>query len=206
MIAVLLFILLFFCGAIPFSYLLGRFVLHKDIRDYGDGNPGAANAWKAGGAVVGLAAVLLDVSKGLIPILLVLSLFDIEGIALAFLAVAPVCGHAFSPFLHFRGGKAVAVTYGVWLALTGLAGPLAMGLTSAIFVLIQSVDAWTVMAGMAGLFTYLLYTEAEQPYLLTCIINSALVFLKHRQDLKGFIKLRPQFAAMLRRDGHGTSS
>ena len=120
---VLLCLPLFFCGAIPFSYLLGKLLLHKDIRDFGDGNPGAANAWKAGGAAVGLVAVLLDVLKGLIPLLLVLSLFDMEGISMAFLAVAPVCGHAFSPFLHFRGGKAVAVTYGVWLALTGLATP-----------------------------------------------------------------------------------
>jgi glycerol-3-phosphate acyltransferase PlsY len=202
---VLLCLPLFFCGAIPFSYLLGKLLLHKDIRDFGDGNPGAANAWKAGGAAVGLVAILLDVLKGLIPLLLVLSLFDMEGISMAFLAVAPVCGHAFSPFLHFRGGKAVAVTYGVWLALTGLAGPLAMAITSAVFVLIQSVDAWTVMAAMAGLFTYLLYTEAEQPFLVTCVLNSAIVFYKHRQDLKGFMKLRPQFAAILRRDGHGTS-
>ena len=147
MIAVLLFILLFVCGAIPFSYLLGKFVLHKDIRDYGDGNPGAANAWKAGGAVVGLAAVLLDVSKGLIPILLVLSLFDIEGIALAFLAVARL-RTCLLPVSSFRAARC-SHNHGVWLALTGLAGPLAMGLTSAIFVLIQSVDAWTVMAGMA---------------------------------------------------------
>ena len=62
-----------------------------------------------------------------------LILFDIEGIALAFLAVAPACGHA-SLFLH--SGKVVAVTYGVWLALTGLAGPLARP-NSAIFVLIS---------------------------------------------------------------------
>ena len=202
----LLCIPLFFCGAIPFSYLLGRILLQKDIRAYGDGNPGAANAWKAGGATIGLAVVLLDVAKGLIPVLLVLSLVDVQGMSVAFLAIAPVCGHAFSPFLNFRGGKAVAVTYGVWLALTGLAGPLAMAVTSVVFVLIQTVDAWTVMAAMAGLFTYLLYTEAEQPFLMTCALNSAIVFFKHRADLKRFMKLRPQLAAILRRDGDGTPS
>jgi glycerol-3-phosphate acyltransferase PlsY len=54
----------FWLGACPFSVWIGRWVLGKDIRDYGDGNPGAANVFRAGGRKSGCLAVILDTTKG----------------------------------------------------------------------------------------------------------------------------------------------
>ncbi|KPK05115.1 MAG: hypothetical protein AMJ56_16395, partial [Anaerolineae bacterium SG8_19] len=62
--------LAFLCGSLPLSVWLGRLVLGIDIRQFGDGNPGAANVWRAGGAKWGLTAVLLDFLKGAIPVAL----------------------------------------------------------------------------------------------------------------------------------------
>ncbi len=61
--------LAFFCGSIPFSYILGKITSSIDIRRVGDSNPGAVNAWKAGGARVGVPALILDFSKGMLPLI-----------------------------------------------------------------------------------------------------------------------------------------
>jgi glycerol-3-phosphate acyltransferase PlsY len=189
----------FFCGAIPFSVILGRLFLHDDIRRYGDGNPGGGNAWRAGGPALGLAAIFLDLGKAFAPVSLALAYFDFQGAALVVVGLAPVIGHAFSPFLGFRGGKAIASTYGIWLALTGLGGPLAMAVASGFFYLLQTVDAWTVVMGMAALLAYLLLTDAGAALLLVCLLNALVVAYKHSREFKGVIELRPGFASILRR-------
>ena len=88
-----------FCsGSIPFSYWLGKIFLHTDIRQYGDGNPGAFNAWRAGKYKIGLPALILDYLKGAIPVGLAKNVFGISGFGLIPIALSPVFGHAFSPF------------------------------------------------------------------------------------------------------------
>lgn len=190
----------FLSGAIPYSVILGKLVLKEDIREYGDGNPGGANAWRAGGPIFGLVSILLDLLKAFFPVFYALTLFDFSDLVLMAVVIAPVVGHAFSPFLHFQGGKAVASTYGVWLALYGLTGGLlVMGVTSALFYILQTIDAWSVIMGMAALLIYLFLTNAETYLRLLCVINLSIVAYKHRKDLKPIIKLRPAFAALIRR-------
>ena len=112
------FIIGFGCGALPFSVWVGRLALRTDIRSYGDHNPGATNVIRAGGWQWGALALLLDYFKGAIPVGVAHFFMGLEGMALAIVALAPVLGHAYSPFLGFRGGKAVAATFGIWTGLT----------------------------------------------------------------------------------------
>ena len=107
----------FWLGACPFSVWIGRWLLGKDIRDYGDGNPGAANVFRAGGRKSGCLAVILDVAKGVPFVALAHSFFGLPEATVMAVAVSAILGHAFSPLLGFRGGKSVAVTFGVLLAL-----------------------------------------------------------------------------------------
>lgn len=65
---VFLTLICFISGAIPYSYILGKVFLGKDIREFGDGNPGAANAFRAGGVLVGVAAAIMDFLKAFLPI------------------------------------------------------------------------------------------------------------------------------------------
>ena len=95
----------FFCGAIPFSVLLARLYAGADISRVGDGNPGAANAWRAGGWRVGALAMALDFLKGAVPVAAARFLGGARDWELVPIALAPVLGHAFSPFLSGRGGK-----------------------------------------------------------------------------------------------------
>ncbi|NIN63619.1 MAG: hypothetical protein GTO63_02660, partial [Anaerolineae bacterium] len=94
----------FLIGSLPFSVWIGRLFLRTDIRRFGNGNPGAANAWRAGRWQTGIPALLLDYSKGALPVGLAHFKVGLGGWELVPVALAPVLGHAFSPLLHFRGG------------------------------------------------------------------------------------------------------
>lgn len=183
----------FFCGSLPLSVWLGRVALGKDIAQYGDTNPGAANVWRAGGAVWGLLAVLLDSLKGAIPVGLANFVFGIEGWTLAAVAIAPIAGHAFSPFLGFRGGKALAVTFGVWVGLTLWIVPTILGLFFGLYLALLKPEGWAVMAGVFSLFLVLLIFG--DPLWLVVWAGMALILgWKHKADLahKPEVRLRVQ--------------
>jgi glycerol-3-phosphate acyltransferase PlsY len=180
----------FWLGACPFSVWTGRLILGRDVRNYGDHNPGAANAFRAGGLKAGCLALALDVAKGIPFVLLARSFSGLSEIATAGVALAAILGHAFSPLLAFRGGKAIAVTYGVLLAL---AEPeilvLFAGFMFAAFLCIDN-DAWVVMPGPAGSLAYLLVTRGTswEPLFVLCVL---IVFLiKQFPELKTMPRLK----------------
>ena len=110
-------------GSIPWAVLIGKIITGYDVRSVGDGNPGTANTWKLAGSIAGLVALFLDVSKGLIPVFVFVTLFsnylgDYSQMKMALIGIAPVLGHAWTPFLRFRGGKALATSLGSWIAVT----------------------------------------------------------------------------------------
>jgi glycerol-3-phosphate acyltransferase PlsY len=181
----------FWLGAIPFSLWLGRLALRADIRNYGDGNPGATNAWRAGGWRVGLPALLLDYLKGAIPVGLAHFKTGLTGWPLVVVALAPIIGHAFSPFLRFRGGKALAVTFGVWTGLTLGQYPIIFGLFLGLFLLAQTSHGWAVAFSVVAVLAYQLLF-AENIYLLMIWgINGGLLIWKYRADLSTSPQLRP---------------
>ena len=182
--------LAFLCGALPLSLWLGRLALGVDIRSFGDGNPGATNVWRAGGPRWGLLAIALDAGKGLLAAWLARDALGAEGLALAALCLAPILGHAFSPFLRFQGGKALAVSFGVWTGLTLWLGPLAMGLGMAIGLLFLEREGWAVLLGQATLAAALLWRDAPPAYLALAAAQALLLAWTHRADLARLPRLR----------------
>ncbi|MEO0140495.1 MAG: glycerol-3-phosphate acyltransferase [candidate division WOR-3 bacterium] len=190
----------FLLGSIPFSVILGRLFLSKDIRDYGDRNPGAANIWRAGGGTaLGLLAVLLDLSKGFAPVFLARFWIGVSGVALVLVALAPVLGHAFSPFLCFKGGKAIASTFGIWGGFALLEGPLALGVSMGLIHFWQKNNAWTVIIGFLVFLAYLLLRHSD-PFTLTIWAgNMAVVTWKHLPELREPLRVRPVIIKAMRR-------
>lgn len=170
-------------GSLPFSVWLVRWIANVDVRKFGDGNPGAINAWKVGGWVVGLAVLLLDVLKGGVPVALARFVFSIEGWALVPAALSPIVGHAFSPWLRFRGGKGIAATFGVWSALTFWVVPTTLGLLMATIMAIQKVRAWTVMIASAITLVVLILVRVEAFLVVAFALNLALLACTHRKEL-----------------------
>ena len=97
--------LAFLLGSLPFSVWLGKLATGKDVRQVGDGNPGATNVFRAGGKLVGLLALILDIAKGAFPVGMAYYVLGFNDAAMFLVATAPVLGHVFSPFLAFRGGR-----------------------------------------------------------------------------------------------------
>jgi glycerol-3-phosphate acyltransferase PlsY len=172
----------FLCGALPFSVWIGRRSLGADIRAYGDGNPGAMNVLRAGGKGASVLAVVLDVLKGTLPVALA-PLVGVSGLPLAAVAIAPTLGHAFSPFLGWRGGKAIAVTYGVWAALTLWRGPVAWGVTSLVLLTILDVDGWAVLLGFGAVLAVVVIAGLGPVYGLIWLGHAVIMGYKHRADL-----------------------
>ena len=108
----------FLSGSILYSDLLPRWFCQIDItKEHEDHNPGAANAIQSVGIGIGLLCLALDVGKGTIPVYLAVQKIPAFEWGMALVLLAPVVGHAFSPFRHFRGGKAIAVAFGVLIGL-----------------------------------------------------------------------------------------
>jgi glycerol-3-phosphate acyltransferase PlsY len=113
---VILVALAFFAGAIPWGYLAGRISRDIDLRTVGSGGTGATNVLRTLGGQAAAIVLVLDVLKGLLPVLLAKQLgFEPAWVAAA--AVATVAGHCWSPFIGFRGGKGVATGAGAAVAL-----------------------------------------------------------------------------------------
>ncbi len=181
----------FLCGAIPFSMLLARLTTGADIRHVGDGNPGAANAWRAGGWRVGAPALLLDFLKGALPVAAA-RYTGVHGWELIPVALAPVFGHAFSPFLNGGGGKALAVTFGIWCGLTLHEAPLVLGLFMVLFYSAQTADAWGAVLAMLALGVYLTARQADSALLAVWLGNLVVLIWKHGRALGQPIRLRPR--------------
>lgn len=177
-------------GSLPFSVWVGRLALRKDIRTYGDGNPGATNVFRAGGKMAGVVAALLDMFKGLLPVALAFYGAQLRGWDLVAVALAPSLGHAFSPFLGFRGGKAVGVTFGVWVALTIWEVPTVYGLMLFYWFRNIAVPGWSVIfAGLSALL-YLRLAHPD-PTLMAILVGNLIIFAaKHRADLAQAPRLR----------------
>jgi glycerol-3-phosphate acyltransferase PlsY len=192
-------ILGFVSGSIPFSWIIGKLIARRDIRTVGDGNPGGANALRAGGLKAGVPAILLDIAKGFAPVYFA-QRFGVSGWDLLPVAIAPILGHAFSPFLKFRGGKALAATGGVWLALVGLPALFAYAVLAVPFTLLQEEDALSANAGMVSL---LVYAALRGPAWLFAFaaLNAALIVWTHRRDLFRLPQWRPWVADIFSRRG-----
>ncbi|MER2599206.1 MAG: glycerol-3-phosphate acyltransferase [Caldilineales bacterium] len=175
----------FACGSLPFSYWIGKVFLHVDIRRYGDGNPGGSNAWRAGGKVWGMIAILADAIKGLIPVLLAQHVGALSGWPLAAVAVAALLGHAYSPLLGLRGGKALAITFGVWTGLAAWQAPVVLGITLALALKLLRNDGRAVLTGMVVLLIYGLAFNRSPVLLAVWAANTLLLLVKYRADLRG---------------------
>ena len=189
---------LYLCGSLMFSYWLG-FLAKKNLRSVGDGNPGAANLWQAAGAGFGLLGVFLDFMKGYLPLAILLHFQVLSGYAVVPAAFAPVIGHAFSPFLKFRGGKCTTVTFGVWSAVTKFEVSIVYAVILALLLLAvrllrggkqtdAQADASMTVSGMVLAGVYLIVRGFPYEILLLWILNLMLLLYTNRVQLLKSVK------------------
>jgi glycerol-3-phosphate acyltransferase PlsY len=179
-------------ASVPFSVLIGKVVLGVDIRQFGDGNPGATNVKRAGGGMgLFIFAICMDGAKGLFPVGIAYWIVGWDGLAIVLIAYAAILGHAFSVWLGFKGGKAIATTVGVWIGLTILEAPIVMmTLLTYWFLSVDSSD-WAVILWWLSYMAYLLLTHAQNSPFIVIWLGMGLVLLyKHRHGLSRFPAIR----------------
>jgi len=178
----------FFLGAVPFGLIMAELRGGVDLRTQGSGNIGAANVARTLGTKLGLLTLVLDMGKGLVPVLATLALFgQNKPIIAAGTGLAAFLGHLFSPFLRFKGGKGVATALGVLLALT----PLAVIPALLVFVAVTArwgyVSAGSLSAALVAPAAAFVLGYAPTYWGLGLCI-AALIFLRHRENLGRLIR------------------
>ncbi len=177
---ILSFLMGYLFGAIPFGLLLCFLFGGEDIRKIGSGNIGATNVLRTGHKGLAIATLILDGAKGAIAVLLAFYVFkDLDG---SIVAIGAVLGHVFPVWLKFKGGKGVATTLGVLLALSwpvGVASCITW-LISAFLFRISSLAALIAMVS-APVFSVLL---GGSQYVFIIGFLALLVFIRHHENIK----------------------
>ncbi|MBU1726921.1 MAG: glycerol-3-phosphate 1-O-acyltransferase PlsY [Candidatus Omnitrophica bacterium] len=183
-------------GSIPTAYIFGRVLKGIDIRKFGSGNVGATNALRVLGKKAGITVLLLDVFKGVIPVIFLGNLFapkatlvSSEALRILF-GIACIFGHNWTIFLNFKGGKGVATTIGVVIglsiAITGLQLILAMLATWLIvFLILRIVSIASVVAAVA-LPIYMFVFNQSRLLIAASIALCVLIILRHKPNLIRF--------------------
>ena len=172
-------ILAYLVGSFPFGLLIGQVFCRRDPRKFGSKNIGATNVCRVCGLKYGLLVLLLDVLKGFLPVYLA-TFFSDSVCFLSLTALACLLGHMYSVFLYGQGGKGVATTLGIGLAL--FPKPILLG----VLVLIGALW-WTGYMSVGSIlfvgslpFWLLLF---DWKYVLLGIIIAILVVYKHKSNI-----------------------
>lgn len=125
-IIIALILLGYLSGSVLYAELFTNIICKKSLFEVSEnGNPGTANAFIYGNKVCGILAVIGDLLKGIIPVMIYVKLFGITSPAIAIIMSAPVIGHGCSCFYHMRGGMCIATSFGVFIGLLPIWEPLA---------------------------------------------------------------------------------
>ncbi len=171
----------FLLGSVPFGLLIAR-IKGVDLVSTGSGNIGATNVFRSVGKAFGIAVLLLDMSKGYIPVAVAGALSQ-DHIVIMLCGALSIAGHMFSPFMKFKGGKGVATGLGVIFAIAPRLSLLAFLLGISIIALTGYVS----LASVTGsLFLSILMIRSGQPlpYVWLVTVITAFVLIKHIPNMK----------------------
>jgi len=169
-------------GGVPVGLLIGN-SRGIDIRAVGSGNIGATNVLRVFGAKLGVLALLLDILKGLAPVLLATHVAGLNEWPVAACALAAVVGHCFSPYIGFQGGKGVATACGVTIGLCWPAGLVAVVLWVALVFVTRYVSLGSMIATAAtGPVAWAF--GGGWPVTVPIIIIATLSIVQHRSNIR----------------------
>jgi len=166
-------------GSIPFGLVFIKMAGLGDIRKTGSGNIGATNVLRSGRKDLAFLTLLCDSGKGALAVILFSFLSPYAAIGAA---IGSILGHLFPNWLNFKGGKGVATTLGVLLALVPVVGILTCATWLAMaFLFRMSSLAALVAVAIAPIFAGMLYPPI---YSVICTVLAGLVWYKHQDNIK----------------------
>jgi len=181
-------------GSIPFGYLLVRIFRGEDIRLTGSGNIGATNVARSGAKGLGIATLALDAIKGALAVMVArlvagyaLQSGNYPGLIstqlMAMAALVAVLGHVFPVWLSFKGGKGVATALGVFCVLF----PKAILVALAVFILVVALTRYVSLGSILGAITFPIAAYfLQHPDVISLVLASGvslIVVIKHHQNV-----------------------
>ncbi|MFH1782356.1 MAG: glycerol-3-phosphate 1-O-acyltransferase PlsY [Candidatus Omnitrophota bacterium] len=181
-------LLAYLIGSIPTAYIAGKLVKSIDIRQFGSGNIGATNTFRVVGKMPGVAVLLIDMLKGYMCVTYCADLFmliaPVERPELyrVLMGLSAIMGHNWTVFLNFKGGKGVATSAGVIIALIPKIFLLGLIVWSIIFGLTGYVSLSSIIAAiLIPIFTFL-FNKPVETIVAMCILCMVVVY-KHRSNI-----------------------
>ena len=172
-------VLSYLLGSIPFGYIFTKFFLKKDIRDVGSGNIGATNALRSGNKLIGYLTLVFDIGKAVIPVLFV----KINYPDLIFLSsLCAFLGHVFPLWLKFKGGKGVATYLGILFVINISYGIIFITIWLFIYFLSKYSSLSSILATLSiPIFLVISKNFSEVSFF---VIMFVLIFFTHRENIK----------------------
>lgn len=191
-------IISYLLGSIPTAYIFGKIFKGIDIRKFGSGNVGATNAFRLLGPAWGFIVLILDVLKGVIPVTVLANHssgyteISPEVLRIVFGFVC-VCGHNWTLFLRFRGGKGVATTLGVLIGLTLSVVELRLILLLVILVwlVVFLIFRFVSLASVASALSFPVFVfvfQRSKELLALGIALAILIVLRHKKNLLNLLR------------------
>lgn len=185
MIKIIVVVVAYLLGSIPFGYLIVRGGGGGDIRETGSGGTGATNVSRRAGKMAGVLTLLLDAAKGCIAVLIAKTVSGDDWV-IAAAAIAALVGHIFPVWLGFRGGKGVATGVGIFLVLA----PVALLCAGVVFVAIVMMTRYVSLGSItAAILTPVLvwWQSDSQPLLIAAVAGAALIVFAHRGNIQRLV-------------------
>ncbi len=183
-------VLSYLIGSIPTAYIFGKMLRGIDIRENGSGNVGATNVFRVLGKVPGIIVLVLDILKGVIAVVVLSHLLDLNAtIHFVALALAVVCGHNWTCFLQFKGGKGIATSLGILIGLTikmAMIRPVLLWTLIVWMVFFLSTRIISVASVIAATCLPIIMVITDQEMTVIClgIIFCVFVVFRHKANIK----------------------
>lgn len=173
-------------GSMPTGLWLVRWLRGVDVRQHGSGNIGTANVYRVAGPWLGGAVLLADLAKGALPVLASRSL-GLDSWWTVAAGLASIAGHNWSAFLQFRGGKGIATSFGVLLALSPKAAAVAAGVWVAAVAATQYASLGSMLAMLSVPVSLLLWREPVSHFAFG-LATAAMALVRHRSNLRRLVE------------------
>ena len=187
-IAVIFCLLSYLIGSIPTGYWIGLIVKKIDIRTVGSKNIGATNVFRILGRKYGILVLVLDILKGVIPVIGARIYFSPEfQVVWILVGLAAICGHTWTVFLGFKGGKGVATSLGVFLGLAPIPVLIIIPIFIGFFYTTRFVSLGSIISSLFLPPLVWIFTQSI-PLLNFCIAMAVLIIIRHIPNIKRLIK------------------
>ena len=189
MMMIIAFVAAYILGSIPTSYIMGKLINGIDIRDFGSGNVGATNALRILGTKVGIFTLIIDIGKGFLAVNIARFIIpEPTDLLIISTGLFAILGHIFTVFLNFKGGKGVATSAGVFIALV----PIPVAIALIVFIITVWISKFVSLGSILGALTLFiselvinirnLFSELE--ILVFTFIIALFIIIRHKANIQ----------------------